>query len=349
MASKVVQEGTYGCVVKPPLPCAKTKAAKDNVGKIIKKKDTDIELSIATLVKAIKGWENYYVLQDEDNCSTQNFTNLRPMYASQCRVYTESENSELVQLLSPFSGKPVHGLNSTKISDVDYVGSLKHLLTAVTKLNYQGICHFDLHENNILIDDTGTMRIIDFGSAFLGDETTEYVVRRHVYDFSPKFPPQPPELAVQNAIYSGMDIDMALEQTVKQKRVYILAAKLLGMTAESSLRELKDFWSYNAAKYTGEQSAMSCYTPSLGLLKSSCSRKEKQVSWVPFFKMYWRSWDSWAVGVMFLNLLEKSFLNYTFVNTVWKNNSNKIRTVLKGLLHSNPIKRLTAEEALDLL
>jgi hypothetical protein len=65
--------------------------------------------------------------------------------------------------------------------------------------------------------------------------------------------------------------------------------------------------------------------------------------------MYWRSWDSWAVGVMFLNLLEKSFLNYTFVNTVWKNNSNKIRTVLKGLLHSNPIKRLTAEEALDLL
>ena len=342
MASKVVQEGTYGCVVKPPLPCVKTKAAKDNVGKIIRKKDTDIELSIATLVKAINGWENYYVLQDEDNCSTQNFTKLRPMYASQCRVYTESENSELVQLLSPFSGNPVYGLNATKISSIDYIGSLKHLLTAVTKLNYQGICHFDLHENNILVDASGTMRIIDFGSAFLGDATTDSVVRRHVYDFSPKFPPQPPELAVQNGIYSGMDIETALEQTVKQKRVYILASKLLGVSVESSLRELRDFWSYNTTKYMSETLTTQCYT-------SSCSRKKKEISWVPFFKTHWRSWDSWAIGVMFLNLLEKSFLNYNFINTVWKNNSSKIRTVLKGLLHSNPIKRLTAEEALDLL
>lgn len=318
MESKLIQEGTYGCVVKPPLPCLKTKAVANNVGKIVRKKNTEIELSVATLVKGIDGWENYYVIQNEDSCTTQNFTRLRPVHANQCRVYTESENSELTQLLSPFAGTPVYKMD---VSDIHYISALKHVLTAVAKLSKQGICHFDLHENNVLVN-KGILRIIDFGSAFLGDETTDKVVQRHIYDFSPRFPPQPPELSVQNALYAGIDIKLATEQTVKQKHVYSVAYKLLGMNPATSLKDIKEFWSYEP--YNGG-------------------------SWVPFFKAHWRSWDSWAVGVMFLNILEKSFLKPTFINTIWKNHSGVIRTVLKGLLQSDPTKRMTAAEALELL
>ena len=316
MQSKLIQEGTYGCVVKPALPCAKSKAANNNVGKIVRKKNTEIELSIATLVRGIPDWQEYYILQSEDSCSTQNFTKLRGAHAGQCRVYSDSENSELTQLLSPFAGTPVYRMD---VSDIEYMAALKHLLTAVTKLNAQGICHFDLHENNVLVN-KGVLRIIDFGSAFLGDETTDKVVQRHVYDFSPKFPPQPPELSVQNALYAGMDMKLALEQTVKQKHVYTVAYKLLGMNPQAGLKDLREFWS---TRETG--------------------------SWVPFFKENWRSWDSWAVGVMFLNILEKCFLKPTFIHTVWKVNSGVIRTVLKGLLCSDPTKRMTADEALALL
>ena len=317
MESKLIQEGTYGCVVKPALPCAKTKAAANNVGKIVRKKNTEIELSIATLVKGIPAWQDYYVLQAEDSCTTKNFTKLRAPYEGQCRVYTESENSELSQLISPFAGTPVYKMD---VSDIHYIPALKHVLTAVSKLSNQGICHFDLHENNVLVN-KGVLRLIDFGSAFLGDETTEHVVRRHVYDFSPKFPPQPPELSVQNALYAGLDTKLALEQTVKQKHVYSLAYKLLGMNPDAALKDLREFWS--------------THPPG--------------ISWVPFFKENWRSWDSWAVGVMFLNILEKCFLKPTFINTVWMTHSVKIRTVLKGLLASDPTKRMTASEALALL
>jgi serine/threonine protein kinase len=316
MESKLVQEGTYGCVVKPALPCAKSKAGSNNVGKIVRKKNTEIELSIATLVKGIPDWEKYYVLQSEDSCTTKNFTNFRKVQETQCRVYTESENDELTQLVSPFAGTPVYKMD---VSEIHYMAAFKHVLTAVAKLSKQGICHFDLHENNILVN-KGVLRLIDFGSAFLGDETTEQVVRRHVYDFSPKFPPQPPELSVQNALYAGLDIRLALEQTVKQKHVYSLAYKLLGMNKDLALRDLREFWS-----------------------------RQPLGSWVPFFKENWRSWDSWAVGVMFLNILEKCFLKPTFLNTVWKAHSGLIRTVLKGLLCSDPTKRMTAAEALALL
>jgi serine/threonine protein kinase len=201
------------------------------------------------------------------------------------------------------------------------MAAFKHLLTAVAKLNAQGICHFDLHENNVLING-GILRIIDFGSAFLGDEATEYIVSRHVYDFSPKFPPQPPELSVQNALYAGMDMNSALEQTIKQKNIFTVAHKLLGLNPANSLKELRNFWSYH---------------PHL-----------EGDSWVPFFKKNWRSWDSWAVGVIFLNILEKSFIKPSFINTVWKNHSTIIRIVLKGLLHSDPTERMTAEQALKL-
>lgn len=317
MESKLIQEGTYGCVVKPALPCAKSKAANNNVGKIVRKKNTEIELSIATLVKGISAWQDYYVVQSSDSCTTKNFTQLRGAYASQCRIYTDAENSELTQLVSPFAGTPVYKMD---VSEIHYMAAFKHVLTAVAKLSAQGICHFDLHENNVLVN-KGVLRLIDFGSAFLGDETTEDVVRRHIYDFSPKFPPQPPELSVQNALYAGRDIGFALVQTVKQKHVYSLAYKLLGMNPELALTQMRQFWSDNPP----------------------------QVSWVPFFKENWRSWDSWAVGVMFLNILEKCFLKPTFLNTVWKNHSVVIRTVLKGLLCSNPTNRMTASKALELL
>ena len=47
------------------------------------------------------------------------------------------------------------------------------MFQAVALLNKQGICHYDLHKNNILVDYKGRFRIIDFGAAFLGDEVEE--------------------------------------------------------------------------------------------------------------------------------------------------------------------------------
>jgi hypothetical protein len=52
---------------------------------------------------------------------------------------------------------------------------------------------------------------------------------------------------------------------------------------------------------------------------------------------------------MFLNILEKCFLKPSFIYKVWKNHSSVIRSVLKGLLHSDPTMRMTAKEALAII
>jgi len=71
-------------------------------------------------------------------------------------------------------------------------------------------------------------------------------------------------------------------------------------------------------------------------------------SWVPFFHKYWRVWDSWAVGIIFMRLLEKSLLIPSF-RSVWTEHGPLIRTVLKGLLEVDPRKRLSGIDAAELL
>lgn len=317
-----VDEGTHGCVLEPPLPCAKSKVKAQgarSVGKILRIKNSEIELSIATIIRGIPGWERYYVISEEDNCSTKNFSKLRDQYALQCKVYRSSNDDNLVQLLSPHAGTTVYRMGLT--SSFDFVESLRHMLEAVAGLEKQGLCHFDLHENNVLVDYKGTFRIIDFGSAYMGDQIDDKVMKRHLYDFSPQFPPQPPELSIQNGIYGGMTINESLGKTMANKAVFTLALRLLAMSKEEQEKNLRSFWASDKT-WNGD-------------------------SWLPFFKAYWRKWDSWAIGVMFLNLLEKSFLLTTFINGTWKKHGSIIRTVLKGLLLSNPTMRMTAAEALE--
>ena len=105
------------------------------------------------------------------------------------------------------------------------------------------------------------------------------------------------------------------------KTVFGLALRLLAMSKVEQERNLRSFWASDTT-WNGD-------------------------SWLPFFKAYWRKWDSWAIGVMFLNLLEKSFVMTTFINGTWKKHGSVIRTVLKGLLQSNPTMRMTAAEALE--
>jgi serine/threonine protein kinase len=321
--SGLIQEGTYGCVVSPPLKCAKSKPKSNErkVGKIIRIKNSVPELTMGTVIKSIEGWHRYFIVPENDDCDARNFKSHRDEYEKMCKVYRSSLDYQLTQLISPYAGVTIRNMNL--MSNFDFVGSLRHVLEGVALLNKQGICHFDLHDGNVLVDTRGTFRIIDFGSAFFGDQIDEKGVRKHLYAFSPEFPPQPPEMAMQNGIYGGMSMVDGLEQTMKQKRAFRLAARLIGLAEASQRAELVEFWKGDTA-WKGE-------------------------TWVPFFHAYWRMWDSWAVGILFLDILQKCFLLPGFLTTTWVRDSGVIKTVLKGLLASSPVRRFSAKAALDSL
>lgn len=318
--STMIAQGSYGCAFTPPLPCKKSRASSTErqVGKVIRKKHAKYELAISTLIKAIPGWERYFIIQEEDNCKSKNFEELRDMYENKCKTLRKATDASLMQLLSSYGGTSLFDLTLT--NKFDYIGSLRHVLEGVAKLQTQGICHYDLHDANILIDGRCTFRMIDFGAAFVGDDVSDSSIWRHIYDFQPDYPPCPPELAVQNGIYQDLSYGYSIQQTILQKKVFKQLERLLGVPVAGQADALHAFWT----TWKGD-------------------------SWPSFFHMYWRSWDTWAVGVMFLGILEKCFLLPAFVNGQWMANSRTIKTVLKGLLCVDPTKRMTAETAVKLL
>jgi serine/threonine protein kinase len=200
------------------------------------------------------------------------------------------------------------------------------VLEGVSKLNQQGVCHLDLKGDNMLVDFYGTIRIIDFGISFLGDATNEQTVREHQFPFSPEYDAFPPELAVQEGLLKGMNVRFAVQQSVQQKKIMQTASTLLGLYTPIQEQSLYNFWTADPVTLQTEGK-----------------------KWVQWFRLYWRTWDAWAVGVVFLKLLQKCLLVPSFIQNEWKQYGSLIRFVLKGLLQADPRIRLTAEEALKLI
>ena len=201
------------------------------------------------------------------------------------------------------------------------------MLEAMAKLTKQGICHYDLHGGNILVGDDGIFRVIDFGSAFVGDQVDEKNLWHHIYSFEPSYPPQTPEMAVQNGIHDNFGIQHSIEETFKAKSIFVEGEKI-GLSKEEQKHEMMEFWK-TQTEWNG-----------------SISRASSAEEWVNFYKTYWRKIDSWAVGIIFLGLLDKMLMFPTFINGVWHKDGHIIRVILRACLHANPKKRLTAEEAL---
>jgi serine/threonine protein kinase len=317
--SKLIQEGSYGCAYTPPLPCRKSKLKKRKslVGKITKRKEAKVELSIGTLIEGISGHSRYFITETEDNCDTKNFSFLRKTYSQTCEVYDASKDKNLIQLISSFGGR---SLESTPVtSRFNFVGIFRHLLEGIVLLHKQDICHSDIHEGNILIDAKGTARYIDFGASFIGHMITEETIQNHKFAFTPSFNPQAPELAVQNALQDNQTVGFAIFKIMENKKIIHQASNVLGMNIEKQRRSFEYFW-----------------------------RTNPTTDWVSFYKTYWKGFDAWSLGVLMLKVLMKCFFIHSFVETTWRKSAIPITRVVQGLLQMNPKDRMSVDQALEL-
>jgi len=318
---KPLAEGSYGCIYheEDAPPCksdrAKGKGDKRKVRKVLEKEDAKIELSIAKLIHSIPLWEYYFVVQEKTGCTETNFRKARPMYEGFCKIFKKTQNSNLVELESPYRGISLRNL---RITESFLVESLKHMLTALSLLHKQGICHFDIHAGNIL-EENGFLRLIDFGSAFKSDYIDKEVIHRHSYMFTSDFPTQPPELSIQNGIYHNLSVEYCIDELLENREVF-----------------------RNGLPYTG---ITTFYVKSkLSLIGNYIGTTEAE--WVAFYKKHWKKFDTWSVGVVFFNILKQCMLLPSF-RPVWKKHQTLITTVLRGCLEPHPTCRFSSEEALS--
>jgi len=313
-------EGSYGCVYPedsaPPCESDAGSDGKRKVRKLLTKRDAKVELKLSKLIQSIPLWQYYFVVQEDTGCKESNFKKARPAYEGYCKIFRSSTNKNLTELSSPYSGISLRNLKIT--SSFLFLDSLKHLLTGLSLLHKQGLCHFDIHAGNIL-EENGYLRFIDFGSSFRSDSIDKSVIDRHSYTFTSDFPTQPPELSIQNGIYHNLPVDYCIQQLLKGREVF-----------------------RNGLPYTG---ITSFYVESkLELIGNYIGTTTEE--WIRFYTKHWKKFDTWSLGVVFFDVLKQCLLLPSF-QPVWKTHQTLITTILRGCLEPHPTCRFSAEEALS--
>ena len=312
-------QGSYGCIYpeEEAPPCKTDKPSGERrVRKVLKKDDAHVELSTSKIIQSIPLWEYYFVVQEETGCKEKNFRIARPVYEGFCKIFKRSKNSNLTELSSPYRGVSLRQMTITP--SFLFLDSFKHLLTGLSLLHKQGVCHFDIHAGNIL-EENGFLRYIDFGSSFKTNSITRAVVERHSYSFSSDFPTQPPELSLQNGIYHNLDVEYCIDELIKNREIFRNGLPYTGITT---------FYA---------ESKLSSVAQTIGTTPAE---------WVEFYKKHWKKFDTWSLGIVCFNLLQQCMLLPSF-RPVWQKNQTLITTVLRGCLEPDPTSRFSAEEALS--
>lgn len=321
----LLAEGTYGCTFSPPLPCKKVKRggkeAQKQVGKLTRKTNADFELDIAAALRNIPSWEKYFILSTEDTCSRKELEKLYKEYKGSCDFLRRVNPSQLTHLISPYGGITLrhYPLPST----FSVAQFLEHLGEGIEKMHSIGYGHFDIHDANILIDEKGVARLIDFGKSMKGDEMNLEKIQKLTFSFTPSFIWQAPELSVMNAIQEHIPEQLAILRTMEKKGIFRDGQTYLGLSQEYQKDNLEKFWNF--------------------------SETAQGRSWDRFFRHHWKKFDVWSLGVIGLTVLKTMLSNTRYIETTWKKEGDVVKTALRRMIVSSPKERADIEEVLRIL
>jgi serine/threonine protein kinase len=320
---KLFDEGMYGCIFTPPLKCkeeTKEGLVKDEheiqLTKIILTSDAKQEFSIATKIRKIPLWKNYFVVS-ESMCEPAPVQTDKQL--GNCPILKEHKISDFRILNMPFGGVPLSNY-SFKIDDFDFMRFVIHFIEAGALLTLFGIVHRDIHQGNILIDNEQVPRIIDFNLAIIIGNSITNRVLQHQYNYVTA--QEPPDSTLVNAISLGYNSEQVIDSIIEKKPILKKIRTILGVSESEMRNSFESFY-----------------------VKSKSVKMGDSVKW---FESYWRTIDSWAVGVNIVDLISKLSL--------WPNFTIKMRTsktklfpVLKRLCAVSPLERIDCIQALNYL
>ena len=330
----LIGHGRYGCVFDPPLhvlsredgKCTKLALNSKAVGKISKSNDVHNEIEASKILSQIPEHPLYFTMVDLKSihrpCEEDQQTDAG---VKDCPIVKSSKMSHMLHFTMPYSGNGLSKYFSIHVKDTKPLPIervLIHLLEGASLLILNKYVHYDIHSENILFDEVTKMpRIIDFGFSFFVNDISVDTLDRRWKEYSPYFPPEPPELTAIQGVRHRLSLDTVVKDIISEKEPLKNAQFVLGLPMAKQEQSFRQFW------------------------KNSKSIQEQD--WVTFFKYYWPGFDAWSVGVVILKL-------YLFIAQVpkytqdpsWRGLSTRIKGILRNLLRMNPIERIDCVEAL---
>ena len=313
----LMDEGMYGCIFTPSLVC---KNKKDQpkpskiplLSKIILADSAELEYSIASIIRGIPLWKNYFSVATS-MCEPSLKQTDKDI--SKCEVMGSKPLSDFRILSMTYGGLPLHNYRFT-VNSFDMMNFFTHLISAGALLSLFGIVHRDLHQGNVLVDSETIPRIIDFNLSIIKENATADELS-HSHNIM--LPQESPDATLVNAISLGYKRSQVIRSIIRKKPIIKKIRSLLGVSNETMIQSLDLFSSSSKSMVSGDT--------------------------LLWFNTYWRMIDSWSVGVIIVELLTTFSLWPGFASTITKHKA-QLFPLLRRMCAVNPLQRIDCVQAL---
>lgn len=323
----IIGQGRYGCVFDPPLLCEdaieKKKGRQRMVGKLSDIADAKDEIIASRVLSEIANAKEYFVLADLGSyCDDIIPLNEQPdkKGIQMCEPIQHFGNKKIVHYTMPFGGISIWKYFESRNEPFPVRAMITHILEGAAIMALNGYVHYDIHNNNILVEGSKA-RFIDFGQSFSSYNITQDTLDERWKEYKPSFPTEAPEVTVITGLRKGYTFDSVVKQVIKEKPALKTAETVLGLSRFKQLNDFVTFW----------KTSIVC----------------KKSDWLGFFRLYWPAFDAWAIGVIITQIYSKA-LSIKNVAPDWRTLNGEIKELLKGLLRMDPRRRLDSVEALHL-
>ena len=319
---RLYDKGAYGCVFMPPLTCKPGTEFGfiDEKGimidKLIKTDNAVEELAIANRIRTIPLWKNYFLVATSI-CEPAPREQQTDRDLNKCDILKGDNINQYRLLRIEFGGKPLSQSNINLRGNGMY-NFILHLIEGAAMLQLFGIVHRDLHQGNIVVDNSNVPRIIDFNLSInvrqpIGPEIQFNTINTKLFQ-------EPPDSCIVNGIRLGMDGFVMIELFLKDRSSLRKIQALFGITSADIRNDIEDFYRRSKSAQTGD--------------------------YVKWFKTYWATIDSWAIGMNIIYLLTDSMLWKSTRSDEYRGYEKKLLGVVKDMVQINPIKRIDCVQAL---
>jgi len=320
---KYIGKGAFACVFQGPLLCKKKQLSKAGVGKITAREDVVPELHAYTVLHKIDEVNNYFIISNSA-CTPRELEEQVDPEVKKCHLLNNTKLGDLAQLGMPYGGIKLSTLHLRGNNRVNFFILMRQLLEAGSLMLLHGFVHYDIHYGNIIIDKYNTPRIIDYGQSFSIDQISDETIGDRRKEIDPSHPVEPPEITFLTCITKGYTFEETLINIIPNKLVLYKIEKILGTSVKKQIASLATFLKNSNAFLTHDN--------------------------VKFWKLYYPAFDSWSIGVLLLQYLEKFFISYEFTeSSEWKLKHVIIYDVLRKMTLANPKDRIDCVEALNML
>jgi hypothetical protein len=318
---KLFDQGMYGCIFRPNLECEGKKKGlqtpinkeHDPLSKLILKEDAELEFDIASIIRKIPIWKNYFAVS-ESICKPA--AKQKEKELDQCDVLTSHPLSEFRILSMSYYGQTMTNFRFD-ISQFQFMDFASHLIKAGALLNLFGIVHRDIHQGNILVDEHYVPRIIDFNLSIPQERPITAACLSHSYSLN--ISQEPPDSILVNAIYHRNPAQRVMESIIYKKKITSTISQILDYSLADMYQELLHFYQYSVSVKAGDS-----------------------VTW---FRMYWRTIDSWAIGINLVHLILRLSALPKF-ESIYASFRSTIVPLLRRMCAISPLERIDCVQAL---